>query len=301
MDDITDIKCFCGSKANIDKQLTTKQFFRWRDILIKEYTEVCKFVDKLDQEDQTRLKKNLKDLPKCLVHFTRKVCNCDRVCVAEKFSITSFDHTCEYHDLENLYLDDTYRDCSFLKYKVVDGNIVMNNATISYYDLRDALYFDINKLCFDKNQLNALQCSAYDLRDECKDKKYCISFLMNKEVKKDCSNNEYREQLDFIYRIINFQEKYILKSRNTRSLDSNIESNPDLQFQNLSNSTMQNMLETGNRQTNYVILPPIISGIILSLMGYSILNTKNKEKKISICVFLLGGILFINSLYLALQ
>jgi hypothetical protein len=293
MENDQDVICECIPTLENYKKPTKAKLDIWRDSLIKNFTRACKLLDFSEENDKRKFTQ-FRDLPKCLVQLSRKSCGCDEDCLANNFNIDSFDHTCKYFDLDNLYVDDAYRDCDFLDYKVMFQEIVSKSSSFTLLDLKKNFYSGINKLCRDDTELKKLQCSAYEIRDECRNSEECMLHLINRKMPSNCKNEKYIDQLNFISQIFNIPLQDIVEPRYRRSLD---EFSNKIQVESFSTdfSSRSEFKTIGSFSIT------IISGITLALSGYLSLKSNNKEKKISICVGILSIIIFIITSFLLIE
>lgn len=188
-----------------DEEKRLHEFEEWRTMHLDFSATKCNDLEKLDIYTGEQTSDSISKLPKCLVHMTRKMCNCDQPCIGRSFARGKIDTTCNSYDLKNIWFDDNYRNCYFLDATVKDGRFIKSDA----YNMveRDGIKFmkGIYDLCVNKEIFKTLLCKAYELRDECKDEANCLHFYLKKLLERTCSNTEFDDQLAELERILGFK------------------------------------------------------------------------------------------------
>lgn len=265
-------------------------------------TDFCKTTTGIPYNNHVQIEKEIRMLPKCMMHLTRKLCNCDSKCVTEISENFEFDDRCPLFDLENVETDDSYIElCK--KYDLVpeNGKMVQYVSNHNKDQNLNEFQIKINELCDDSTKLSDTQCIAYKLRDiSDNDPNYLFTAIYN-TTRKDCDNEEYFEQVGDIYQTLGFlldKDLDIINPNLKRSYRSII---GDSFFEHHFNMTDVNKLEiseitTSSSFDNICTAAPITSmGVVLmGILGYLSVKNRNDCFKFGLC--LTGGCIVMLSL-----
>lgn len=248
------------------------EFEEWRNSLVEYYNRICRFnyLGILSKKDI--LEFNLEKIPKCLLHFTRRICDCDNDCVSLSMRNVTFDPLCSLYDTENLYLHDKYIDCTF-----IDEKLYKEESIYKYFDKmslysQDKLFDGINDLCKgNENSYNEIQCAIYDIRFGCGNSTECYSFIFNRDTPTDCKYNNYFDMISEIERIMDFPFLFNYTPKNlTEGIQSKSIAKRSIEYNNGTN------LQMGSK-----IL--LMGGVLLSFLFYY----KNKKNSLTALVSIL--------------
>lgn len=99
---VTETNCVCTPKQVVEKKtINHENFLYWRDKQIKDYTKKCHALERRKNTNDTLLQHRISVLPKCMVHMTQKLCDCNVDCISKLFKSDTFDHTCKIFDLNS--------------------------------------------------------------------------------------------------------------------------------------------------------------------------------------------------------
>lgn len=267
-------------------------FVKWRNNNINSMTNICKMYTNLNLEGSDEIKNHIRILPKCMVHFTKKVCDCDSECVSNTFDGFKFNEACSLFDLDSVYTDDRYLDgCKNLEVRPKDGKMIRYVAGEKVEESKNSLNENIRGLCNDSSKFSETQCSAYELRDECLNKEICLSNALDQEFLESCNNTE---QINNIQKILGSPVERNSNMRKIRSVPESsdfnylfsINKDHDLVGNKTTNLTdYQNI----NNTELYNLIPLYVIGISM-ITTLACFNCQDKKMKI-VCG--LGGLLLI--------
>lgn len=203
MDQKTDTDCVCNTDER-NEISEFENFVKWRNENMNYTSNKCSDIQKASEYESPFVHDELRRVPKCLVHYTRKMCKCNQVCIGESFIDNGFDTKCLRYDLTNLYLDDRYKDCRFLNKKVDKGKLIPNNQDYDTINTANFINNELKDLCDYKVDMDRLFCHIYDLRDGCNNIKSCMKFLLKPLETRECENDEYTLSIENIEGILNF-------------------------------------------------------------------------------------------------
>lgn len=294
-------------------------FEKWRDYHLNATAERCKTEESAEESSEKLEDASIVNLPKCLVHFTKKLCKCNHECVGKSFVGSNIDTGCISFDTQNLWYDDNYKDCRFLKWSINNGSVSYVQDLALDENLSNQIMTGIDKLCHSKENFEDLLCKAYDLRDNCQNKENCMIFHLDKKNNNTCDNEEYDEQREVIERVLryNFHTLDDLKSvvvfdesenlaqsetKNVYKRDLNI-LNDQLMTDGSYNDNLMTISEHHKsllaNNTYSVTSLTMISGLLMVFLAIS--GIKNNNKVIVIPALSLTTLMFIISIYLTLN
>lgn len=310
-------------ESNEDKIFEPKMlgFIAWRNSHLQNTAKKCKIIESTEVNDEDLNNEVIVNLPKCLVHFTRKMCKCNHDCIGKTFSTSDIDTECSSFDTKNLWYDDKYKNCNFLEWTVNNGSLSIIKKNGKDKILSNEIMIGLQDLCHSKENFLDLLCKSYDLRDNCLNDQDCIIAFLERRPIRLCENNEYSEQREILERILNFnfenstdQENFkkingfenmnqsSTKSVYKRDLTDYKDLNLQMMEQNISNYNINNYTEYSDHIKTYksysLISISMISGVLLLIFAISAI--KNTKKSFSIPACCLTSIMFLMSIYLNL-
>ncbi|KAK6090279.1 hypothetical protein P3W45_000636 [Vairimorpha bombi] len=216
----------------MDNQEQNKKFVEfeeWRNEELFKANEKCFYFESMSVYDQPSASALIKKVPKCLIHLTRKMCNCSRSCVNKSF-MKSIISGCESFDRVNLWYDDNFHECEFLGKKVIGNELVpvetYNKLLVTIENIKQG----IPELCDSSEKFESLLCDIYEYRDSCKGLSSCMNFFFNEFSTKYCKNEDYSIQIEEFERILGrkiHSGKYKAEFKKILSLDKSSKVNID--------------------------------------------------------------------------
>lgn len=210
-------------KAEDEAQIN---FMKWRDSQLTEMNEFCNEVS----GPRYRVIKNknygLKTIPKCMMHTSRKICNCKPECVENIWKDYKFDQNCKLYDLENFNTDDSYIDNCFPPR--LNSNDVLEEVKLNPDQVKSEFTKELDELCNNSSLLSSTKCKAYQLRDECRNDSTCLKEDFTYNLKNNCSNKEYTKQVEDFEKILGIEfinkneEMNINSNRKLLSIDDDV-------------------------------------------------------------------------------
>lgn len=171
-----------------------EDFKKWRTSVINYFNDLCLKVQTSPSKENNKLVKSIQNVPKCLAHLTRKMCQCED-CVPSSLE-NEFEPKCVIFDLRDLALHRKHLYCDYLGLKIVNGLLLSPIHSSYNLNTKEEIYKKIDTLCYNKNyNLNKLQCAFYDLKETCKDEFDCYNFILNKKLPTNCTNLKFNEQI----------------------------------------------------------------------------------------------------------
>lgn len=232
----------------MNKYYTKKDFENWRDDQIGYYNQLCKYNYLGIISDDFMYYYNLRMVPRCLVHLTKRMCNCENDCIILSMRRRIFDPICKFYDLKNLYLHDRYIDCSFLNKRLPPDDSIHKYFNKLPMNSSNILYDGINSICKgDEEVFNKLQCTIYDIRFNCQYSEECYQFVYNQNAPSNCVNPEFENNMYELERINGFPFLYNFTVNNiyTGHINSSISKrsiSKDIDFFNASTLVKYNTL-----------------------------------------------------------
>ncbi|WUR04518.1 putative SP-containing membrane protein [Vairimorpha necatrix] len=120
--------------------------------------------------------KSIREFPKCNAYLIKRACQCDQVCIDEHIKNIIYDPSCVIFDLENVNTDVSYLDsCDREALRPYNGTLKLYKFGFNIERATKELNDSMNASCRSFTYAPDLICNAYELRDECKNEKFCMS------------------------------------------------------------------------------------------------------------------------------
>ncbi|WUR04504.1 putative SP-containing membrane protein [Vairimorpha necatrix] len=127
-------------------------------------------------DDKTLDSKSIREFPKCSAYLIKRACQCDQVCIDKNISNLKYDPSCVIFDLENVNTDVSYLDsCDRQALRPYDGTLKLYKFGFNIERATKELNDSVIACCRTLTYAPDLICNAYELRDECKNEKFCMS------------------------------------------------------------------------------------------------------------------------------
>lgn len=294
-----------------EKENELHDFGKWRDDTLSHANMLCQTLPPEFLFKNPAIHNQIKNMPKCLKHLTEKICKCDKDCTNHIMENFSPDPKCFLFDISDLENDDKYIDCRFLNKYIVDSKFVGQLTDYNYATVKHNIYNEVSKLCNSDKETFDLICSAYELRDYCRNNVNCYKFVLNKDKIDNCKNISFPDSLKDIENILFIPTDQVKNSRSVRSIlyDESYDgvSNSLLYDTNEIEGIGSDSLMIGDEQNSLAscsstITKSMIPILLLSFVGYFFFTDRQKDpvKKMFLLVlasaiFGLSGFIAINS------
>lgn len=202
-----------------DREEEIKDFKRWRNYTLQKAVKNCKSMSAKTLNDNPELIQAIVYTPKCLIKYTKYLCESEKKCYKNLLADLKFDNDCFLFDLNNLYADSNYVDCNFLDRNIVNSRFVGKNVEYDIYSIRHNIYNELNSIIKGTGSKNKLLYNLYCIRDVCRNDINCLKTFLNRDRICNCQNIKFPDNLKEIENIVFYSSSNNVTVRNKRSIN----------------------------------------------------------------------------------